>query len=284
LVEPPEDESSKLLSQMGENLLQGSLRPVDIGRALRRLRDADGRERSLAQIVGALKAFGIERTRQWVYMHLALTELAPEVQAMVNQGSVAGELAYQLRSLPAGEQVAWARRIRDEGVSLAALRQALGGSQEDAPAEFVQREVANRLASAASDASPERRRGGAASVEQRHGSVSSRWELLPVRVDSAQEGSKARALSTAEWTTRASGVQRQLAQEALFIGGYSPEAAMHLVDRAIEEAQDATEDVMVALNALRKLLEHPAQLRPDSALAELAAMRMKGVLRNLGRR
>jgi hypothetical protein len=207
------------------------------------------------------------------------------VQTLVNQGSVPGELAYQLRALPPAEQLAWARRVRDEGVSLAALRHALGaaGGDDAAPAEFVHRELADRLSEASSDSGPNRRGAGGDAAEHRHGAVASRWELLPVRMEQA-ESRKSRALTTAEWTKSASDVQRQLAHEALSIGGYAPQAAMQLVDRAIDEAQDAPEDVMIALNALRRLLEHPAQLPPDSALAEFASLRMKGVLRNLGRR
>jgi hypothetical protein len=45
----------------------------------------------------------------------------------------------------------------------------------------------------------------------------------------------------------------------------------------------ASEPVMAALNAIRRLVEQPADLPADSALAELMALRMRRVLTNLGR-
>ena len=126
IVEPPPSESTKILSQMGENLLQGSLRPADIGNALKRLRQADGKDRSLSQIVGALKAAGVERTKSWVVMHLAIADLAPEVQLLVNQGRLPAEAAYQLRSLPPQEQSSWAQRVVSQGLTREDLRREFG--------------------------------------------------------------------------------------------------------------------------------------------------------------
>jgi ParB family transcriptional regulator, chromosome partitioning protein len=285
VVEPPQSESTKLLSQMGENLLQGSLRPADIGLALKRLRNADGKERSLSQVVGALKAVGIERTKAWVAMHLALAELAPELQRLINQGRIGGEVGYQLRGLPADEQVEWARRIVDEGITLAELRRLLGGGNgELEPAEWLHRDVSDRLAEAAADYDERGDGSGRRGIDQdrRHSRVSSRWELMPVVVEGA-DNRKLRPLQTSDWTKRATDVEKQLAQEALFVGGYSARQAIDLVDRAVDESQTATEGVMAALNALRRLVEHPADLQPNSALAEFMAMRMNRVLENIRR-
>jgi hypothetical protein len=82
----------------------------------------------------------------------------------------------------------------------------------------------------------------------------------------------------------ATDVEKQLAQEALFIGGYSAEQAIELVERAIKEAQVASESVMMALNAIRQLLECPAELPEGSALGELMSMRVRRLLHNLGQK
>ena len=282
VVEPPQSESSKLLSQMGENLLQGSLRPADIGQALKRLRNADAKERSLSQIVGALKAVGIDRTKAWVAMHLALADMAPEVQRLINQGRIGGEVAYQLRSLPRDEQVHMARRVIDEGITLAELRRLLGsGGDETAPAEWVQHELDERVSEAAGELEDGRGMRRMPDADRRHGRASSRWELVPVAME-VSDGRKLRPLETGEWAKRASNTEKQLAQEALFYGGYSARQAIELVDRATQEAEEASERVMLALNAVRQLVEHPADLRPGTALAEFMSMRMNRVLENIG--
>jgi hypothetical protein len=287
VVDAPRDESSKVLSQMGENLLQGNLRPADIGRALKRLRNADGRERSLSQLVGALKAAGIERTKSWVAMHLALAELAPEVQGLINQGALGGEVAYQLRGRPQDEQILWAQRIIEEGITLAELRRQLGttGSSDDESMqpEYLQRELANRLADATTaldqqSRTPRRLPDGA----RRNSAVSTRWDLLAVAV-ADEDARKLKPLTTAAWASHASELQKQLAREALFIGGYSAKQAIGLVDRATGEVQAATDSVLGALHALKNMVEHPADLPANSALAEFMAIRMRRVLQNIGR-
>ena len=285
IVEPPHSEGSKLLAQMSENLLQGSLRPADIGNALKRLRYAEGRERSISQLVGVLKAGGIERTKSWVAMHLALAELAPEVQRLVNQGQLAAEAAHPLRALPASEQVAWAQRIVDQRLTRDEVRRALGlgaDEQVDTSPEQLQRELDERIQQAALGHESAIGKSGRRTDDRRHGSVVTRRELLPVAVEST-DARRLRRLTTAEWTQKATPVERQLAQEALFMGGYSAPQAIDLVERATREAQTASESVMAGLNAARRLLEHPAELPRDSALAEFLAMRLRGVLRNLDR-
>lgn len=284
LVDSPENESSKLLSQMSENLLQGSLSPVDVGNALKRLRDADGRERSLSQIVGALRAVGIQRTKQWVSRHLALTELDPEVQRLLKEGAIHGELAYHLRSLPPQEQVSWAHRIKDEGLTLAQIRQLLGEGTDDSPdsAEYIHRELADRFSDAADDADAARSgaRRAPADRRRRHGDAKSRWMLLPVVVEQTDQR-KMRPLQAGDWAQSASDIQLQLAKEALFMGGFTAQRAMHLADQALAESEEASDDVMMALNSVKRLLEHPAQLKPGSALAELMLMRLRCINRNL---
>jgi ParB-like chromosome segregation protein Spo0J len=286
IVDPPQNESSKVLSQMGENLLQGSLRPADIGHALKRLREADGRERSLSQLVGALKAAGINRTKAWVVMHLALAELNGQVQRLVNQGKLGAEVAYQLRNLPHREQVGWSLRIVDEGITLADLRRQLGSlSQPDDDTELsagrVQREVSDRLSGAAQDF--ERKPSGTArDTAHRSTRAVSRWELLPVGF-AADNAPSDQWIEPEQWSRHASETDRQLAQEALLVGGYSPAEAIDLVERATREAPQATESIMAALNALRVLVESPADVAAGSGLAEFLALRMRRVLANLGR-
>lgn len=286
IVDPPRSEGSKLLAQMSENLLQGSLRPADIGNALKRLRYAEGRERSISQLVGVLRAGGIERTKSWVAMHLALAELAPDVQRLVNQGRLAAEAAYPLRTLSAAEQVSWSERIVEQRLTREEVRRALGLGADDpneVSPEQVQRELDERLQQAALE--PQATNGKVGphrSADQRHGRVISHRELLPVAVE-ATDPSRLRRLNTAEWTRNATDVEKQLAQEALFMGGFSAREAIELVERATQEAQTASESVMAGLNSARRLLEHPAELSADSALAEFMAMRLGAVLRNLGR-
>jgi hypothetical protein len=281
VVEPPANESGKLLSQMSENLLQGSLRPIDVARALKRLQTADGHDRSLSQLVGALKSVGVERNRSWAAMHLALLDLAPGVQELVNRGEISADAAYRLRSLPHDQQLQWARRIVSEGVSRDELRRQLAPSDE-ASAELLDREMEERLAEAAERfGEPGATQRRPVDTERRNSPVMSRRELLPVALE-ATDGRKTRALSSAEWAQKATELERQLAQEALFLGGYSANQAIKLVDRAVKEANEASASVMSALNAMRLLVEHPAELRPDSALAELLAIRMRRVLGHLG--
>ncbi len=285
--EPPASESTKLLSQMSENLLQGSLRPADVGAALKRLRNAEGKERSISQLVGALKAAGIDRTKAWVSMHLALAELAPEVRALINSGRLAAEAGYALRSLPPSDQVSWAHRVVEQGLTREVVRRELGlGSDTiDTPPELGQRDLDSQLGEAA-QAFAEREAGQRqrrpADVQRHNSEVSVRRELVPISLDSA-DARKLRPLNTAAWARTATDVEKQLAQEALFIGGCSASEAIELVERATDEAQHASQAVMQALNAVRTLVEHPAELPAGSALAEFLAMRMRRALQNIGR-
>jgi ParB-like chromosome segregation protein Spo0J len=282
VVEPPASETSKLLSQMSENLLQGSLGPADVGLTLKRLRNADGRERSLSQLIGALKATGIERTKSWVSIHLTFAELAPAVQQLLNAGRITGELAYQLRGLPDAEQSDWAQRIIDHGLTLAEVRRQLGldtdeGTGSHHSPEALHYELSDRLAEAAGDLEGRaRRRGPGPDADQRPSHAQSRWELLPVPLPSADQR-KLHPLNAADWSKTATPVEKQLAQEALFFGGCSAQEAIRLVERAMDEAQGASESMMMTLNGLGRLAQHPAELRPDSALAEFLRLRLQRI-------
>ncbi|MBV8085597.1 MAG: hypothetical protein JO247_12370, partial [Chloroflexi bacterium] len=89
-------------------------------------------------------------------------------------------------------------------------------------------------------------------------------------------------LNHLDWTERAGEVERQLAQEALFFGGHSPQESIELVERAVDEAQEAWEPVIVTLNGVRQLLDSPSRIARDSALAEFLRIRLRRVLANLG--
>jgi hypothetical protein len=266
--EPPASDSTKLLSQMGENLLQGSLRPADVGAALKRLRQADGRERSLSQVVGALKAAGLERTKSWVSMHLALAELAPEVQRLLNQGSLVAEAAYQLRNLSAAEQVQWAHRIVDEGLSVAQVRRLLG---DQPPTPMDIEEALAEAADAAAVEPPRPRRQ--ADAEHRDSRPVTRFELLPV--DLGEHGSSQLGLDPQS-------VERGLAHEAIVLGNRPPEAASKLARDAMAELNAADDAVLLALNVLRQLIEQPQRL-PSGALADYLALRARWLLTDLNR-
>jgi hypothetical protein len=238
----------------------------------------------LSQLVGALRAAGINRTKTWVAMHLALAGLAPDVQRLVNQGKIGGEVAYQLRGLSPSEQVDWAERIVREGLSFVQLRQQLGlADGEPSPEEWRQHSINQALAKAANGAGRNGTDGShrPGDPERRHGRAWSRWELMPAVVPAGDQR-KLPSLAAGDWAKQATDVERQLAQEALFMGGYSAKRAISLAERAVREAGEATEPVMLALNALRHLLEKPADLPPDSALGELLSIRAKRLLQNLG--
>ncbi len=287
VVDPPPNETSKLLVQMSENLLQGSLRPADVGNALKRLRQADGHERSLSQVVGALKAAGVERTKSWVAMHLALAELAPAVQRLINQGRLPAEAGYHLRFLPQDQQVEWAQRVVREGISREELRRQLSISEDvsgEPSTEVMHRDFEDRLAQVAAEFDGEH--GTAAGARRdagdRHtsGAVSVRRELLPLNMESTDTRTLKR-LDGAEWARKATDVERQLAQEVLFFGRVFGFAGDDLVERTVREIPQASERVILALNALRNVIEHPGDLMPDSALAEFMAIRARRVLSNI---
>lgn len=270
VVDPPTNESGKLLSQMGENLLQGSLRPADIGVALKRLRQADDRERSLSQIVGALKAAGLERTKSWVSMHIALTELAPEVQRLINRGSIAAETAYQLRGLPADEQVSWAQRVADEGLSVVEVKRLLGGDQStpDSPTDQFLDALSEAGQALATSSQPGRRR--VPDVDHRNSRTETRIELLPVTFEESelsQSGERAEEL---------------LIKEAAVLGNYTHEAAAQLASQALTEAASSDATALQALNVLRRLIQEPERL-PKGALGDYLVMRAQHVVAALSR-
>ncbi len=98
----------------------------------------------------------------------------------------------------------------------------------------------------------------------------------------AVRAKQARSLSATAWVKNATAIERQLAQKALFMGGYTSREAIQLVDRALGEVPHASDTVMSALNAIRRLVEHPAELPAGSGLGEILALRMQRVLQNLG--
>jgi hypothetical protein len=292
--EAPKNERAKMLAQMSENLLQGGLGPMDVGWTLRRMRDEGSL--SLGQLVGALRAAGIDRSRAWVLRHLALTELDERVQEAVASGAVNPFQADRLKGLPPAEQRDWLQRIVDEHLSAEALDRLLGRraqADEGADGDPIERreaaitDVDERISQAVArmiepDAGLAPRRNAPA-----NGAVTRRYALLPLNVEAQVKGRargtrKLETLNHLDWTESAGEVERQLAQEALFFGGHSPQESIELVERAVDEAQEAWEPVVVTLNGVRQLLESPSRIPPDSALAEFLRIRLRRVLANLG--
>jgi hypothetical protein len=292
--EAPKNERAKMLAQMSENLLQGGLGPMDVGWTLRKMRDEGNL--SLGQIVGALRATGIDRSRAWVLRHLALTELDPGVQEAVASGAINPFQADRLKGLPPAEQREWLQRIVEQHLPAETLDRLLGrrpdadGGGAPDPAErrdAAMADVDERITEAAARLSEPDRSVAPRRSEPSSGPVTRRWALLPLNVEAQVKGRargtrKLETLNHLDWTETAGDVERQLAQEALFFGGHSPQESIDLVERAVDEAQQAWEPVVVTLNGVRQLLESPSRLPRDSALAEFLRIRLRRVLANLG--
>ncbi|MDE3077085.1 MAG: ParB N-terminal domain-containing protein [Chloroflexota bacterium] len=288
----PTNERSKVLAQLSENLLQTGLGPMDIGRTLRKMRDEG--DLSLGQLVGALKAFGIQRSRAWVLRHIALTELDPAVQDAVASGQLNAFQAEQLKGLASDDQRAWMQRAVSEGLSAETLSRLLGrrmegqGGSAGLQAEGLLADINERIAEAAARTTqpmPSARSERTSSDSPASGTVTRKWALIPLNVNvEAHANGRGRGsrkldvLKHLEWSSRVSEVERQLAQEALFFGGHSPEQSVALVERAVTEAADGPEPVLMTLNGLRQLLDRPSQLSQQSALAEFLRIRMRRAL------
>lgn len=100
----------RLMVQLVENAVREDLTPIEQGRAYKALMEARGwSQRQLAEELHVGQA-SISRA-------LAQLELTPEVQAMVEAGTLAASAAVKIAELSEAEQVAAARSAVDHGLS-----------------------------------------------------------------------------------------------------------------------------------------------------------------------
>lgn len=287
IVEPPARPVDKLLDQLGENLLQGGLDPIDTAQALRNLRDNE--ELSIAGIVDVLGARGIKRSKFWVNMHLGLLRLHPFVVDAIRSGQIAPRTAWLVRGLSEPEQVRWTREIVAQGLSQRAVEERLGvhvradgdggaESIDTANPEVAYLQLGERIDEAANrEEDLPRRPRRELDGEHRSGSVARRWELVAASVpESALRDCKLQTLEQLDWIKCASKVERDLAREFVFFGGCDPERAVTLVQQASEEAT-AAPALVAAANHLAQMGEEPGTLQADSALVTLLNLRLARV-------
>lgn len=252
LPQPPAG-SAKLLGQLAAGLVKGDLNPIDVSRTLKRLQ-ADGR-RSVQDLVRELADWGISRSRTWVFQHLHLADLAPEVQALVARGDLPLAAVQALYTKPAGEQLRLARALAEGGLQLAH-----GELRAPAP-EAIQAEIGDKLAQAA-EAAERRPSRQPAPHEQRHGPVQARRLLLGVDEPEAFTRLPRPRKSAEDWSAEASDEERALAREAFHLGGLPPEEAIAAVDRWQREAETAPDELLMAAHGLKRLMDSWAR-NPD---------------------
>jgi hypothetical protein len=286
IVDPPSRPVDKMLDQLGENLLQGGLDPIDTAQALRNLRTNE--ELSISGIVDVLAARGIKRSKFWVNMHLGLLRLHPFAVEAVRSGQIAPRTAWLVRGLSEQEQVRWTREIIAQGLSQRAVEERLGIHQHDDDGDGADIDTSNpevaylqlgeRIEEAANrEEDLPRRPRRELDGERRSGSVERRWELVAARVpESALRDRKLQKLEQHEWIKRASTQERDLAREFVFFGGCEPESAVALVQQASQEAS-AAPGLVAAANHLAQVGEQPVPVQADSALVRLLNLRLARV-------
>ena len=248
--------SGKLLGQLAAGLVKGDLNPVDIGRSLKRLQDGD--RRSVQDLVRELADWGIRRSRSWVFQHLHLADVAPEVQAMVARGEVPIAAVNILYNKSIEDQI----RIAN-GLSDGSLRLADAGATAGASSEAVQGEINRKLAEAAS--LPESRLPNGRPVvttDHRHGVVQTRRLLLGIddpealsKLAGARAPRSKRNTPPEEWAAQASDEERALAREAFHLGGFTPDQAIAAVDQWQKEAETAPDDLLMAAHSMKRLID-----------------------------
>ncbi|HLQ35056.1 MAG TPA: hypothetical protein VK457_20410 [Chloroflexota bacterium] len=284
IIDPPARRADKLLDQLGENLLQGGLDPIDTARALRHLRDTE--ELAISGIVDLLAQRGIKRGKFWVNMHLGLLRLHPFVEEAVRSSQIAPRTAWLLRGFSEAEQVRWARDIIAQGMTQRTVEDRLGlrpvntntDDVEDvidaANPELAYLQIGERIEEAASRETLPARPRRQLDADRRAGAVDRRWELIATPLpESSQSNHQLQLLEQHEWSKRAATVQRDLAREFAFFGGCEPEKAISLAERASREAAVAP-SLAAAANQLAQVGEQSRQLEPDSALVELLNLRL----------
>lgn len=281
LPQAPEG-SGKVLGQLAAGLVKGELNPIDVGRSLKRLQQEQ--DRSVQDLVRELADWGIRRSRSWVFQHLHLLDLTPEVQAMIARGEVPLGAVNVLHSKPADEQ----HRL---ATALAEGSQRLADAVSTSTAEAIQAEINQKLAAgAAALGRPDGRRRLPA-AENRRGAVQSRRLLLaledPAAVVKLSKPTSARArrqMPPEEWAARANEDELALAREALHLGGLTPEEAIDAVERWQREAETAPDDLLMAAHSMKRLIDLYA--RNADAVAKypglMGLLRLRaGVLANL---
>jgi len=252
LPEAPEG-SGKLLGQLAAGLVKGELDPLDISRTLVGLQK-DGR--SVQDLVRELADWGIRRSRSWVFQHLHLADLVPELQEMVRSGQLPVTAVNALYAKPPEEQRRLAQRIAEGGFHPSKLE------STEAPADGIQQELDERISQAALGDEP-RGRGGrrGARGEQRHGAVQTRRLLLGVDSPdqvaqlSGTRTSRPRQLPPEDWAAQAGEEERALAREALHLGKLSPEQAIEAVKQWQHEAELAPDDLLMATHGMKRLID-----------------------------
>lgn len=110
LVERPMTESDILAEQVVENVVRADLRPVEEGKAYRRLLDLHG-----CGVEALAETLGLEPTT--IHHRLGLLRLPEEVAEQVDGGAIRATAAYEISKLPDPEsQRALADRVVAEGL------------------------------------------------------------------------------------------------------------------------------------------------------------------------
>lgn len=275
LARSPEG-SSKLLGQLAAGLVKGDLNPVDVSHTLQRLQDGGGR--SVQDLVRELADWGIRRSRSWVFQHLHLADLIPEVQAMVARGEVPLGAVHVMYSKPGEEQARIARGLADGSLHLAHGDLTTG----DGP-EAVQADVNDKLAQAAErEQSNAGHRRHMVPADERHGPVHARRLLLGIDAPEAFARS-GRKKAAEEWAADASDEERALAREAFHLGGLTAEQAIAAVDRLQREAETAPDELLMAAHGMKRVMDSWARsaesLAKYPALMALLRLRMDALTR-----
>jgi len=129
LIEPAE----RLALQLVENALREDLRPVEQGKAFRRLMEANGWSGNQLAKELAITQSSVSRT-------LALLDLPETVQARVDAGDLAARAAYELSKLPdAAIQAEVADQVLAEGLPLAQVAEVVKARKAGRPAVLAAR-------------------------------------------------------------------------------------------------------------------------------------------------
>ena len=131
LVERPMTESDILAEQVIENVVRADLRPVEEGKAYRRLMDLHG-----WGVEGLADSLGVEATT--IHHRLGLLRLPDEVAEQVDEGAIRATAAYEISKLSDPEtQRTLADRVVNEGLDFkdtaAEVRRLRASTQSDRP-------------------------------------------------------------------------------------------------------------------------------------------------------